>query len=550
MKKRLRKVCITDGLGNNPCRLGAVRQIGKVPTRKSRLLDSKDLGDGIKEQHRAEAETLFENPQICLAVLPIDKTQHRVATCPTDDRIDIISGSPESFARTMSTLRGGENRINDVGSRHFLLGSLHQKELQLHKHGCYDQQHLCSQNAQYQLVVPALCFHQKSRGVSWGSIPTETKCPFVVTTVSDIATIARRLGMSWEVFDPEGGTMRAQGNGYGIFPTSGWRNHLVLQYKPISVNDNSCTDLELYVPTREADMMGFGRLPGCHSLNIPTFKLGTADDVYTTMDLLDSTGKASSKLRDMNSLLVGKWDAHCMYGFSDIIALAAPMIRYRHSTIIRVPMPAEYCSSLLSHKECFVVFHNRLKDFLGSRSVDVPFEQADWVLEQYERLKARYSQWENEVENKNRVNDRDLNFLEDVHDCWDAATDYFVQLQEKHRLRYLHLMASHISHAVNYWIDAWQRLKEGNARDNYGLWPLEAEGAHLYFDYLPLIVEDMRRKGLEGPDKLVHEAWFTLMFRAFCWWRCHSLHPGEDNRHKGSPLPSRYWDCQLPVYIQ
>ena len=181
------------------------------------------------------------------------------------------------------------------------------------------------------------------------------------------------------------------------------------------------------------------------------------------------------------------------------------------------------------------MFHNRIKDFLGSRSVDGPFEQAHWVLEQYERLKARYSQWENEAENHNRVNDRDLSFLEDVHDCWDAATD---------------LMASHLTHAVHYWTDAWQRLKEGNARDNYGLRPLEAEGAHLYFDYLPLVVEDMRRKGFEGPDKLVHGAWFTLMFRAFCWWRCHSLHTGEDPSHKGSPLPSRYWDCQLPVYIR
>ena len=406
---------ITDGPENNPRRLGAVHQMGKASTGNSYSLDSKDLGDGIKEQHRAESETLFQNSQICLAVLPIDENQHRIATCPKDDGVDFVSGSPESFARTMSTLHCGVDRINDVGSRHFLLGSLHQKELQLHKHGCYDQQGRYSQKAQCQLVGPAMCFYEESRGMSWGSIPTETTCPFVVITVSNIATIARRLGMSWEIFDPEGGTMRARGNGYGIFSRSGWPNRLVLQYQPISVNDSSFTDLELYVPTREADMMGFGCLPGCHNLNIPIFKLGTADDVYTTMDMLDSTGKASSKLRDMNSLLVGKWDAHCMYGFSDIIALAAPMIRYRHSTIIRAPMPAEYCSSLLSYKECFVVFHNRLKECVGARSADVPFEQTDWVLEQYERLKARYSQWENEAENSSRVNDRDLNFLEEVH---------------------------------------------------------------------------------------------------------------------------------------
>ena len=79
--------------------------------------------------------------------------------------------------------------------------------------------------------------------------------------------------------------MTAQGNGYGIFSTPGWPNRLVSQYKPISVNGSSSTDLELYIPTREADMMGFGSLDGCHSLNIPIFKMGTADEVYTTMDM-------------------------------------------------------------------------------------------------------------------------------------------------------------------------------------------------------------------------------------------------------------------------
>ena len=104
-------------------------------------------------------------------------------------------------------------------------------------------------------------------------------------------------------------------------------------------------------------------------------------------------------------------------------------------------------------------------------------EQTDWVLKRYEQLESRYNDWENEAENINRVNGRDLSFLEEVNDCWDAATDYFVRLQERHHLSYLDLMASHISHAVNYWCEAWQRLKEGNARDNYGLRALVAEGS-------------------------------------------------------------------------
>lgn len=68
-----------------------------------------------------------------------------------------------------------------------------------------------------------------------------------------------------------------------------------------------------------------------------------------------------------------------MYGFSDIIARATPVIRRRHSIIVQVPMPAEYCSSLLSLKGCFVVFHNRLKEYLGTRSEDMMFKQAEWI---------------------------------------------------------------------------------------------------------------------------------------------------------------------------
>ena len=424
-------------------------------------------------------------------------------------------------------------------------------------YGCYNPDLLSGTLPTHrQLVGPAVRFHE----MSWDFMPPDIVRPFAITTVSDIAIIARRLGMSWQIFNPEGGIMRAEGNGHGISSTLTRSIGLVLQYihlegavitsgKLTDATANRLTKAELYIPTREADMMGFGILPGCDSLKVPYFKVGTTAEIYTTMDILDRTRKASNKLRDVNRLLVGKWDAHCTYGFSDIISLAAPMIRQRRTTIVRVPTPAEYCSSLLSHKECFVVFHNRLKEYLSTPSGDRLFEQADWVLKRYELLNLRYSQWENEVENDSRINGRDLDFLEEVHDCWDAATEFFVQLQERNQLRYLDLMASHISHAVNYWGDASNQLNKGKARDNYGLRDLEAEGAHLYFDNLPLIVEDMRKKGFKGPEKLVHNAWFMLMFRAFCWWRCHYLQPGEDQGFKGSTLPSRYWGSKLPVYI-
>lgn len=128
--------------------------------------------------------------------------------------------------------------------------------------------------------------------------------------------------------------MRARGNGHGFFSLMPRPKCPVLQYdnpefgvisteKRIFLNDRIFSKSELYIPTREADMMGFGTLPGCTGLDIPSFQLGTTYDVYATMDTLDNTRKASAKLRFMNRLLEGKWDAHCMYG----CRISLPLLR-------------------------------------------------------------------------------------------------------------------------------------------------------------------------------------------------------------------------------
>ena len=108
-----------------------------------------------------------------------------------------------------------------------------------------------------------------------------------------------------------------------------------------SLNVGRLTKAELYISTHEADMMGFGILPGCDRLNVLNLNVETTAEFYVIMDILDSTRKVSTKLKDVNRLFVGKWDAHCIYGFSDIIALAAPMIRRRNSIIVRLPIPSE-----------------------------------------------------------------------------------------------------------------------------------------------------------------------------------------------------------------
>lgn len=154
-------------------------------------------------------------------------------------------------------------------------------------------------------------------------------------------------------------------------------------------------------------------------------------------------------------------------------------------------------------------------------------------------------EWENEVKEDGQNSDRKLEVLETVHTYWDITSEYFVKLQLREKgFKYFDLVASHTRHAVNYWGDAWHNIREHKTRDHYGLRDWIAEGAHKYFDYMESIAKDMG-----GEKRLVEEAWIMMMFRAFCWWRCHYMVEGENMSQNPSRLPSRYWDSKLPVYI-
>ncbi len=59
-------------------------------------------------------------------------------------------------------------------------------------------------------------------------------------------------------------------------------------------------------------------------------------------------------------------------------------------------------------------------------------------------------------------------------------------------------MVAHIEHAVNYWIDAWENIRDGRASENRGLRYRERSGAHCNWDYLTSIeVELDVKRGVE-----------------------------------------------------
>ena len=213
-------------------------------------------------------------------------------------------------------------------------------------------------------------------------MPPEMVRPVAITSISDIAIIARRLGMRWIDFRPEENTMRAEGNGHVLNSTVVRSIGIILQYMEVG-DPYSLPKGELYNPTNQADGMGFGILPRSNLIYRAPFRIGSIEEILAVMNQFDPTGVATKKARDTNAC-GGK-----PFGFSDIIPLAAPMMRIRGSNIIRLPMPADHCDGLTSHREgmLYAIWHFSIVSKLpscisSSRTFSPPFPPFDFPIRQ------------------------------------------------------------------------------------------------------------------------------------------------------------------------
>lgn len=400
-------------------------------------------------------------------------------------------------------------------------------------------------------LIPDLKLQKRS----WDFVPPEVVRPLASVTVCDLAVMARRLGMIWKQFEPLDGNLRAEGNGHTVTSTSVRSMGTVLQIgvKDFLPSADPAEELnELYIPSEAADKMGFGIVPGEASLGVPDYKLGTEAEVLATLrNVVDPSRAAAERVKGILEANPG-WTP----GISDIIGFAAPMIRQSYSSIVRVPQPAGYAIGLTQQQEGFVVFHKRLYDLVAQRDAnnEPVSKQTRSILNQYAELLNRYGeQWENQEVCNHKLNDRSVEFLDDLHGRHLAATKYFKDLMARYSdigeksqvFRYTDLMYAHIRHAVNYFPDALERVNASpsRGRDHYGMrvagWIVE--GAHIYFDNIPKVIGDMRSAGYDQPE-IVEEAWLTMMWKAFLWHRCHFM-------VEGARVPSSNWGSRLPIYI-
>ncbi|KAL9591575.1 MAG: hypothetical protein Q9179_007586 [Wetmoreana sp. 5 TL-2023] len=286
---------------------------------------------------------------------------------------------------------------------------------------------------------------------------------FKASNVIELAAEAIRHGMTWTVFRPEHGVFLAEGNGHVLRQVP--QASLIFEYISDPHSQPKIPD-SLYVRGIAVDKLCFGILQGQRSLNLLDYRISTTADVYSTMHLFDPTGTATKKIRDNRH---PSFAPKCLFGFSDIIPLALPTLRETlcNIPVIRLPIPAQYTRPMVSQ-----------------------------VQHIYRCMQQDYPEWEDQVLANCQINNRSPDFLYACESAWCGCTDYFHGLISAHgEYFYRDLMAAHLKNAVNWWHQAWIRIREGTALDNYGLRVHIAQGMHLYWDYLELVVGEMRERG-------------------------------------------------------
>ena len=406
-------------------------------------------------------------------------------------------------------------------------------------------------------MIPAIQIIQKS----WDFMPSDVVRPMASSTVSDIAIMARRLGMTWKSFDPGSGSMRAEGNGHVITSTMVRSLGTVLQYSFTSrENAGNCS----YIPLREADKLGFGLVEFDHRLFGPSMPrdldVGSYEGIASTLTLVTSghIGQSSpagieSTLRFLSDRMDSSRDF--IPGLNDLVPLCSAMLSVAPSVpkdrwINRIPAPNMYQKGVTSSMEGFRVFESRLQDIVNER-LDLASNQSQHVLACLRQLREKFGRrWENEQDWEHW----DYLTEEDGQDTEQSAKGVVMQYHiemttylQRSNVVYRHLVGEHVLMAINDYINNLRDYRSFGLPD--GSSNLLTLSMSDYFDHLPVTTQKVVEKcnywnpNIRLTVEEVEDAWFSMIFRAFCWQRSHVMISGVP------PLPSEYWNSKMPVYI-
>jgi hypothetical protein len=392
--------------------------------------------------------------------------------------------------------------------------------------------------------LPAVIFRQRS----WDFHPPDVVRPLAKTTLSDIAVIARRMGMKWKEFRPSDGILRAEGHSQTITSTTVRSLGIVLQYaytgqgrRLLMSQFNLQKKLvpgsilpefeEIYIPRASADRLGCGVLRTEPLLGLPDLTISTQKEIVKALSILDRTGYSSAELSKAL-----KDDPDYMFRVADLVALTIPPARCYGSNLVQVPAPSDNVHGVTTSSVGRRAFRQHLEGHIVVHHGDVgtPTKRA---LQICHEIGTKYAAWDHTDEYSKQAEQwvvmRDPKYLDLVHGYLTELTLLLNKWEQEHTFRYINLLEIHIRIAM---FD-----KEGETSAQRSLGSDYVADVDSYFKVLPKIIEEMKKTGFHDRQMIV-DSWVTMMMRAFCWGAIHFFVPGER-------VPIQYYGSQLPVYI-
>jgi hypothetical protein len=394
------------------------------------------------------------------------------------------------------------------------------------------------------LRLPAIIFRERS----WDFQPPDVVRPLAKTTLSDIAVIARRMGMKWKDFRPSDGILRAEGHSQTITSTIVRSLGLVLQYSYTGQNQRLAMaehnlkkrlvtgsifteQEEIYTPSAEADRLGCGVLRTDRKLGLPDVTVSTQGEIITALGYLDRSGTSAAALTK-----ILRENPEYRFRVADIVALTTRPARLPGSHLVQVPAPSDNMEGVTTSSVGRRAFRQCLEEYIVVHKGNVG-HYTQQALDICHEIGTKYAAWDHTddytTQDEQWIVTRDPQYLDVVQERLDSLTKVLNQWEQAHSFRYHNLLGIHIRIAMS--ADGGGTSMQRNLGTDY---KADVDG---YFRQLPKIVEEMKKTGFHDQQMIV-DAWVSMMLRAMCWGACHFFVPGER-------VPIQYFGSQLPVYI-
>ncbi|KAK4610389.1 hypothetical protein CLAFUW4_13541 [Fulvia fulva] len=408
----------------------------------------------------------------------------------------------------------------------------------------------------------SMCVQLQGRDRNWDFMPESVLRPYATSALTHIAEMAMMLGLSWVVFDPAEGNLRAEGNGFALTSSTVQSLGIVISFVQTGPNFTAAYKPNRVIPNAAVKDIMFGTVPSIFdvppssssSSQAPTWTyrltLGDERSIRKTLKYVHCKSQTVTRfLQTSSDQTLGR-----SINF-DLIAMLGRTFRLRGSNFKKLPNPTYHGAWIDTFNACALMreFQSQLIALPGPPSPQVLYIETVWL----EKLEPVWADEESEI---------DITMREAAHDVIEQC-DRFLTGKECGETAVIPVVTAHITTLLDQLLPTDSALSQLEADD-------EAQLMSLYFNVLrPAVAEHAKRQDTNfplsasvhnaEPDLLIgagekdgdgdvgkdgrvseEEIWVMLQFRACLWW---CLHEFDDSAAK--VLDPRWMGSRLPVMI-